>query len=342
MKAAVVEKPGVLVVREVPDPVMGEYDALCENLYCATCSGTDHYLIKGKFPFPIQYPGILGHEAVGRVIKAGAKVRNFLLGDRVLRTQGALPPNSGVFLCWGGFAEYGIARDHQAMKEDGVDQALWNGYRVNRVVPAELDSADATMVITWRETFSYITRMGVGYNDRVLVIGSGANGLSYVNHAANLMASKIVMVANASRLKLAEKLGAERAYDYKRKDLVETITNDYPEGFNFIIDAIGKAGTIDDFMKLLTPDGTVGIYGIHDFYSLAMKPLCAWKTFRFYNGGYDEAETHVPIMSLVKQGRLAPRDFYDRDRIFPLEKINEAFEALERREMIKAVIKIRA
>ena len=54
MKAAIVEKPDVLVVRDVPMPEMGDYFALCEILWGATCSGTDMHIIEGRFPFPLE------------------------------------------------------------------------------------------------------------------------------------------------------------------------------------------------------------------------------------------------------------------------------------------------
>ena len=46
-------------------PEVGEYDALCDLLYGATCTGTDQHLIAGRFPWPVQYPTILGLESVG-------------------------------------------------------------------------------------------------------------------------------------------------------------------------------------------------------------------------------------------------------------------------------------
>lgn len=87
MKAAIVERPGELSVREVAEPVMGDYDCLCENLYGATCSGTDLHLIQGRaMPFPVRYPLMLGHETIGRVVKVGAKVEAFSVDDLVTRT----------------------------------------------------------------------------------------------------------------------------------------------------------------------------------------------------------------------------------------------------------------
>ena len=85
MKAAVIEKPGVLVVKEIPVPEVGDYDALCQLLYGATCTGTDQHLIAGRFPWPVSYPTVLGHESVGRVVQVGAKARNFKVGDLISR-----------------------------------------------------------------------------------------------------------------------------------------------------------------------------------------------------------------------------------------------------------------
>ena len=41
--------------------------------------------MRGGHPRPIQYPTILGHESVGRVIEVGKKVKNFHCGDLVTR-----------------------------------------------------------------------------------------------------------------------------------------------------------------------------------------------------------------------------------------------------------------
>jgi len=41
MRAAIVERPNTLIVRDVPEGVRGEYDALCQLEYGLTCTGTD-------------------------------------------------------------------------------------------------------------------------------------------------------------------------------------------------------------------------------------------------------------------------------------------------------------
>ena len=63
MKAAIVESPGRLVVKDIPEPKMDEYDSLCPMLYGTTCSGTDSELITGAFKETNDsYLLVLGHE----------------------------------------------------------------------------------------------------------------------------------------------------------------------------------------------------------------------------------------------------------------------------------------
>ena len=195
MKAAIVEKPGTLTVRQVKDPVPGDYDALCELLYGATCTGTDSHIIKGEFPFPIDFPAILGHESVGRVVKIGKKVRNYRVGDLVTRV--GAPATKEIGIAWGGYAEYGLAQDHWAMAADGLPESAWGANRVNQLVPPSVDPRVAPMFTTWRETLSYVTRMGMGRGASVLVIGSGGNGLSFAAHAVNLGATRTWLVGSA-------------------------------------------------------------------------------------------------------------------------------------------------
>lgn len=237
MKAAVVEKFGTLVVRDIPKPKPGDYEVLCEMQYGATCTGTDQHLIRGSFPWPISLPAVIGHESVGRVVEIGPKVRNFRLGDLITRV--GVPAYEGMHSYWGGYTEFGIAMDHWAMAADGLDRAKWEGARVNQIVPAAVDPRAATMFTTWRETLSFITRMGVGAGASVLVVGSGGNGLSFANHAANLGATRVAMIG-AGRLRDAD-AGDKRAHqqlvgggifeaDIGQSELLVFVTN---EGFGF-------------------------------------------------------------------------------------------------------------
>jgi D-arabinose 1-dehydrogenase-like Zn-dependent alcohol dehydrogenase len=338
MRAAVIEKPSLLVVKDILPPQIGEYDALCKMLFGAICSGTDRHLLDGVFPKQVNYPTVLGHESIGRVIQIGKKVRNLKIGDMITRV-GTTPVN-GINVNWGGFAELGIAKDYMAMSEDGLPKDEWNRYRVNKVIPRDFDPAASTMIITWRETLSYITRMGVGSGARVLVIGSGGNGLSFVSHAKNLGAERVVIVGSIRRKNVGLEAGATDYFDYKDDNPVDTLRKSGLDEFDFIIDAIGKNGMMNKFLPLVKHSGVIGIYGWDDFYSNSICPNMAKGTFTYYNGGYDEEETHEKVIGYIRKGLLKVDLWVDLKHPIALADINKAMDLVKNGDVVKALIRL--
>ena len=342
MKAAIIEKFGALVVREIPEPRIGEYDALCELLFGATCTGTDSHIIEGCFPWISPLPTVLGHESVGRVLKVGAKVRHFRVGDLVTRVGTPGTPDGKISVTWGGFAEFGVAKDHWAMCADGLPESQWGGNRVNQVVPAGIDARVAPMFTTWRETLSYITRMGVRAGHSVLIVGSGGNGLAYAAHAANLGASMVAM-AGASYLQAAAtaKAHVKAYFDYKLEDLAGAINKVCPAGFDFIIDAVGKAGIADRVLPCLKDGGKYGTYGIDDFGKITLNPGRARGTLVVHPCTYDEAETHQRVSEFALQGKLDASLWYDAGKPCPLADISDAYAAALARKSPKVLVRMR-
>ncbi|MBN1555286.1 MAG: zinc-binding dehydrogenase [Phycisphaerae bacterium] len=338
MKAAVVESRGRLVVRDVPEPKMGEYDCLCETLYGATCSGTDVHLIENhSMPFEYSYPMILGHESIGRVLEVGAKVKQFRVGDLVTRVVNYSTDDLASF--WGGFAERSLVSDHEVIKkETGREIGFSDG--IHKVLPAEIDPAGATMVITWRETLSFLQRIGVAPGAAVLVIGSGGNGFSFANHARNFGAGKIVMIGSDSRREVARRVGAAALFSYKLDDVAGAIRDAGFGPFDLILDAVGQAGQIDRVLPLLKPGGQVAMYGVDDFGKVTINPSRAPGSFTFANPGYNEGEAHDAVVSFLREGKLRPGDFCDLETIYPLESIHDAFAAVRQRKAVKAVVRL--
>ncbi len=340
MKVAVVHQPGQLAVVELPVPKPGDYEVLCRIEAGATCTGTDQHLIAGRFPWPVKYPTILGHESIGRVVEIGNHVRNIKVGDLITRV-GMPPPSDGSYQAhWGGYAEFGIARDHWAMQEDGLPAAEWQPYRVNQILPADFDPAAATMIITWRETLSYLTRMGIGEGATVLISGSGGNGLAFAAHAANRGAMQVTMIGSPARENTARAIGVSNYYNYQdgAASIIEQISRNPPDGYDYIIDAVGKRGELDAILPLLKHGGVVGIYGIDEWGQCTLNPTRARGTFTFYNGGYDEEETHTQVVSDIQSGKLDASHWLDLEHPYPLTDIQKAFDDLRARKMIKAVI----
>ncbi|MBU0607319.1 MAG: alcohol dehydrogenase catalytic domain-containing protein, partial [Armatimonadetes bacterium] len=149
MLAAVVEQPGRLVVREVPMPTIDETECLVKILACGLCNSTDRKLLDGHFRYkgPDAYPGILGHESVGRIVECGVAVESFKEGDLVLRPGASYPPGQGPNSMYGGLAQYGKVKDPRH-----------GGSPMHQLVPAEIDPVDATLLVTLKETLSWLQR----------------------------------------------------------------------------------------------------------------------------------------------------------------------------------------
>ena len=341
MKAAVLEKTNELRVwSDLPQPEVGDYDALCELLYGATCTGTDSHIIRGVFPWISPLPTILGHESVGRVVKIGPKVRNYRIGDLVTRV-GAIPiPARNLSITWGGFAQFGVAKDHWAMSADGRPPAEWQGHRWNQVVPPGISPETAPMLTTWRETYSYLTRMGITAATRILILGSGGNGLSFAAHAVNLGAAQVVMIGAPYMADRVKPLKLNGYLDYHVEDPLPALTQLNPDKFDIILDSVGQVGQINRVFKSLKSGGKVAVYGIDDFGKVTLDPSRGPGTFTYWSGGYLEGEVHQAVVDMVLQGRLTADLWYDTRQAFPLDDIQSAFKAVWARQSVKALVKM--
>jgi len=340
MKAALLEQLGSLVVREVADPEIPPYGALCKLLYGATCSGTDIHLMDGHIDWAIKAaPTILGHESIGQVIEVGPKVRSYKVGDLVTRVGATAAADGSYSVTWGGFAELGVAMDHWAMAEDGLPEEDWAGATVNQIIPADFDPRACTMMTTWRETLSYATRMGLSEGDKVLVIGSGGVGLSFAAHARNAGARRIDMAGNIARREAAWQVGVNHYLDYHDGALSWMIGSLCPEGFDVVIDAVGTQATMDLAVEQVAAGGIVGVYGIGEMGQAAIDPNKARGEFRQHDS-YDEAETHEQVVEMMQRGKLDATVWMDLDRAYPLDDINAAFDAVRKRECIKALVQL--
>ena len=340
MKAAVVTSLGKLEVLELPMPELGEYDVLVRISYGSTCAGTDIHLMDGLHPYPIPFPTVLGHESVGRVVEVGSRVRNFRVGDLVSRVGYPVNPALGLYSSWGGFAEYGVAKDHWQMRRDGLPEAEWTKSRVNQIIHPAIDEKTAPMIITWRETLSYDRRIGVGPGTRVLLVGSGANALAHAANCCNLGAD-VTAVGSLKRQASFEALPIRGYYNYREEGLAGRLMEErHGEPFDLLLDGVGASDNVNALLPLLKKDGTLGVYGWNGRRSYALNPFNAAHSFRLYSDGYDEEESHAEVQSLILQGKLKAGLWYDMDRPVPLDRITEAYDSLRKHEALKYLIKL--
>lgn len=337
MKAAVLNKDGALEIRSVPIPSINPYQVLVKMVYGSTCAGTDQRLMEKKHPYPVSYPSILGHESIGRAITVGDKVTTFKVGDLISRVGAPAMPQIGLGICWGGFAQYGIATDYLAMERDGVPRSEWEKSRVQKLIPADIDEKIAPMMITWRETLSYTTRLGVKKGDHVLICGSGANSLAFIFHCV-YVGAKVVTIGSSTRSELNISAGAIANIDYKSGDLFNQLKTFFPKGIDYIIDAVGLVQNSNTALPLLKKGGTIGVYGWHSRNDYGINPFNAKHSFRVYCGGYDEAETHDEVIKRIREGALDASFWYDVNNPVPLDNIEWAYASLRDRKALKYLI----
>ena len=80
MKAAVIQKPAQVVVREVADPRPAPGEVIIEVALAGLC-GTDVHIYEGEVNY--GYPLIPGHEVVGTIAGVGEGVSDLVPGMRV-------------------------------------------------------------------------------------------------------------------------------------------------------------------------------------------------------------------------------------------------------------------
>lgn len=342
MKAAVISTPGAIAVREVPEPVLHEYDALCDIVSASVCCGTDNNILNADPYHGVHPPTLLGHESIGRVREIGPKVQHYKKGDLVTRVFNRMPPDSDLQVMYGAFSERGYVTDWQAMREDGLPEKVWKPYTVHRVIPEESDPVASLMLITWRETLSFVRRMHLEKGMRALVIGSGGNALAFVEHGAHIGLISAA-VGTAARLDDFRAAGAQIALDYKSDTLRDDLKKSGFANSDLIIDAVGAANTANTLLPLLRDQGRFALYGLNDFANYALNLTAAGGDVQYFNGEhYDEGSAHEEIMGLLKRGKLDAWRYLSRQHIYPLEDIAQALAACRNRAVYKSALRISA
>ncbi|MFA4955275.1 MAG: zinc-binding dehydrogenase [Patescibacteria group bacterium] len=340
MKAAILQSPGVLEVRHVAEPVLGEYDALCATVCASICNGTDHHALRGDAFFKIPFPTILGHEGIGRVLETGPRVRTFHVDDLVTRVVNRLPPESGINAkdSWGSFAERGIVTDWQAMRDDGLTESVWRPHMIHQTLPPDADPINSTMVITWRETLSFFRRLGATQSDNLLVIGTGANALAFVEHARN-SGLDITVCGSPEREGLFKSAGAGRFISYRDAELTAALTAADP--FDIILDAIGKSAMADNCLPALKTGGKIGVYGLDGALDYHLDDALV-RGFKIFDGtDYAEGVAHDEVLERISKNQLNADLYFSPNHVYPLERIHDALAASRERKVLKSVIDFR-
>jgi len=341
------------VVRDVPEPIPGPYHALVRILYCGICNGTDLKVFRGTNPrLAAPYPGILGHESIGRVVSVGSKVRHLREGALVLRAMAVFPGETlgGYASMWGGFAEYGLVLDARALLEDtapAARPAIHPMCLMQQVLPDDYETFGGPLtwspiVITIKETLSWLQRAGLKMGQSIAVTGTGPAGLSLIRLAALLGATPVIAVGRREDgLRRAQRFGATVTVNSTVEDVPAALRRaTCGAGVALVADTTGDPDLLASLPSALAEMGQIAIYSILPELALRVYWPRDRRNWCLRLLDPDEASAHWGALSLLRLGAIR-LDLYEPE-VIPLEEIRRGIERVARRDALKVIVDLGA
>ncbi len=355
-------KPLVVETVELEGPRASEI--LVEIKATGVCH-TDAYTLSGQDPEG-RFPAILGHEGAGVVVDVGADVRSLRPGDHVIPLY--TPECRQCRFCLSGKTNLCQAireTQGQGLMPDGTSRFSRGGRPLlhymgtstfaNFTVLPEIAAAkireDAPFEIACLLGCGVTTGVGavlftarVRPGDTVVVFGLGGVGLNVVQGARLAGAGRIIGVErNAAREAIAREFGLTDFVnpDEARGELVPHLVALTGGGADFSFECIGNVTTMRQALECCHKGwGTSVIIGVAGAgQEIATRPFQlvtgrVWKGSAF---GGARGRTDVPkLVDWAVEGRLSVAPLITHR--WPLERINEAFEVMDRGEAIRSVV----
>jgi NADPH:quinone reductase-like Zn-dependent oxidoreductase len=334
MKAFSVTKYGkkeTLHLSEVSEPLIKEDEVLVQ-IHAAGVNLLDSLIKNGDFKIFLPYkpPFINGHDMAGVVVKAGAKVKKFKVGDEVY----ARPADYRI----GTFAQYlAVKPDDLALKPKNLSME-------------EAASIPLVGLTSWQ---ALIEIANLKKGQKVFIqAGSGGVG-SFAIQLAKHIGAFVATTTSAGNTALVKSLGADLVIDYKKENF-ETKLKDYDVVLHSNRDPKILAGSL----RILKPGGQlislvgpptpefaqqIGLPWHLKFVTKLLSAGVKRKVKKMYikfcflfmkaDGGQLSE-----ITSLIEQGIIKPVV----DKVFPFEQTNDALAYVETgRAKGKVVIKVK-
>lgn len=352
-------KPLVIETVELTPP--GPWEVLVKIKAAGVCH-SDLSAINGDRPRPL--PVALGHEASGVVVEVGPGVDNVKEDDHVVMSF--LPICGHCSYCAEGRAslcEPGYKANAAGTLLSGSRHIRLKGYEVNHhsgvsafseyaVVSAnsvvkitkEIDLAKAALfgcaVVTG--VGAVMNTCGVKPGDSVAVIGLGGVGLAAILGAVASGAGQIVAVDLVpAKLELAKELGATRTFLASDPDVAAAIKASTGGGVDYAIEMAGSAKAFDLAYNITKRGGTTATAGLANVNSkFEISPLPLVGEERTIKGSY--MGSCVPSRDIPRYIDLFLHGKLPVDKLLSstgsLDEINEAFDRLDRAEVIRHLI----
>ena len=316
MKAAFIEKPGEIAVREVRLPTITDHELLIEVRASGIC-GTDIHIFRGEYLG--TYPVIPGHEFSGIVTAVGARVTRFKPGDHV-----AVEPNISCDDCPACLSN----RQNFCENWQAVGVTLPGGMAQFVAVPEKaafgigtLPFAAGAFVEPLSCVLHGVQRTGFSLADRVLILGAGPIGILLLKAILLEGASSITSVdKNQARLALAQKSGAAQtasSFDGLPED-----------GYDVVVDATGVPAVMEKTLGFARSGGKVLLFGVPP-----NKAKITFDAFTIFRKGltilssYTSVRNSIQAVRLLETGKIDVSPLVSHE--LPLSGLRQGIELIE-------------
>ena len=334
------QEPLSVEMRELPVPPIGEEDVLLAVQAVGVC-GSDLHQFYGKQSWKVNYPVVLGHEFAGVVAEAGARVRNFHVGDRVVSETAAVLDTASPFYRAG---EYNLDPNRLGFGY-GVSGAMTQYVRVPERclhrLPDHLPFEKAALTEPCCVAYNAAcVNSRIRPGDSVVVIGPGPIGLLCALMAHLSGADPLIVVgvpADARRLEAARLVGATQTLGAGGEDVaahVKTLGDGY--GVDVVLDAAGVSATLQLALEIVRPGGQVTKVGWGPQpYGASLDPLVQ-KGVTLQGSYSHNWPMWERVIAMLASGQINLDPILNR--VSPLADWRESFEAMHRGELVKAVL----
>lgn len=224
-----------LHLAELPLPEIDEYEVLAE-IHAASINPVDFKIRDGKVKLLVKYkmPLILGNDFSGIVVKVGAKVTRFKVGDEIY----ARPRKSKI----GTFAEYiAIHENDIALK------------------PKNLSFEEAASIplvgLTSYQALHDILQLQKGQK---ILIQAGAGGVgTFAIQLAKIMGATVATTTSEAGTDLVKSLGADEIINYKTENFEDRLKN-----YDAVFDTLGGKNLERSFTVVKDGGKIVSISGL--------------------------------------------------------------------------------
>jgi len=314
---------------------VGATDVQIEILFCGVCHSDLHFA-RNEWNFTV-YPACPGHEIVGKVVKAGAEVTKFKLGDHVgvgclvdsCRTCSACQRGLEQYCEKGQIGTYGGT-------EPVIGGPTYGGYSDSIVVdqdfvlaiPEGMDLAAAAPLLCAGITlYSPLRHWGAGPGKKVGIIGLGGLGHMGVKLAHAMGATTVLFTTSPSKVEDGKRLGADTVVI--SSDAAEMAK--HTESFDFIINTVSAAMDLSAYLILIKLDGALVQVGAPEHpIPVPVFPLIMQRRHLAGSAIGGIGETQEMLDFCAAHGITADVE------IIPIQQINEAYE-----RMLKSDVKYR-